>query len=170
MSKKNRPKSRKNNIYPLPKRTVLYSHKKDLKPVPEVGKRYHCFDDGKITLSRHFIIKVDEVLGYMQFRKKYPKLFEMYVENVKRCYWLYSTHSDKFAITHEGENGEPGAYVRTKQGGWFGAGNWWNSALLDVDSTTWDNMIANARDWFGCSEEEIQRLIEENSLNQEEKG
>ena len=164
MSKKNSQKYRKKNIYPLPKRTVLYSHKKDLKPVPEAGKRYHCFDDGKITFSRHFIIKVDEVLGHMQFRKKYPKLFEMYMENVKMCYWLYSTHSDKFVIAHEGENGEPGVYVRTKQGDWFGAGSWWNSALLDIDSTIWDNMIANAKDW-GYSKEETQRLVEENSLN-----
>lgn len=166
MSKKNSkgifPRQRK-NMYPLPDRTVLYSHKKHLEPVPEIGKRYHCFDDGNIRFSRHFIIKVDEVLGFIQFRKKYPELFERYTEEVKRCYWLYSTHSDKFVITYGGENGELGVYVRTKQGGWFGAGNWCNSATLDVTGEFWDNLIADIDD-YDYTEEEKKKLIEENTI------
>jgi hypothetical protein len=116
----------------------LYSHKKHIQPVPEVGKKYHCFDDGKITFSRHFIIQVDEVLGHQQFKKKYPEEFQRYRQAVKNCYWLYSTHSDKFIITYKGENDELGVYVRTKQGGWFGIGDYWNSARLDVTGTLWD--------------------------------
>lgn len=166
MSKKNSrgyfPRQRK-NMYPLPDRTVLYIRKKHYEPVPEVGKRYHCFDDGKVRFSRHFIIKVDEVLGFIQFRKKYPKLFEQYTEAVKQCYWLYSTHSDKFIITHKGENDELGVYVRTKQGGWFGAGNWWNSATLDVTGELWDNLIADI-DNYDYTDEEKKRLIEENTI------
>ena len=83
MSKKNTFKGKFHNNYPLPTRTVLYSHRKHIKPVPEVGKRYHCFDDGKVRFSRHFIITVDEVLGHQQFKKKYPKEFEKYREAVK---------------------------------------------------------------------------------------
>ena len=150
-------------MYPLPKRTVLYSHKKHMKPIPEVGHKYHCFDDGKIRFSRHFIIQVDEVLGFMAFRKKYPKLFEQYVESTKRSYWLYSTHSDKFVITHKGENNELGVYVRTKQGGWFGAGVWWNSATLDVTGELWDDLIADI-DNYDYTEEEKKQLIEENTI------
>ena len=166
MSKKNSrgyfPRQRK-NMYPLPNRTVLYIRKKHFKPVPEVGKRYHCFDDGKIRFSRHFIIQVDEVLGFIQFRKKYPKLFEQYTEAVKQSYWLYSTHSDKFVITHKGENDELGVYVRTKQGGWFGAGNWWNSATLDVTGELWDNLIADI-DNYDYTDEEKKKLIKENTI------
>ena len=166
MSKKNSkgyfPCQRK-NMYPLPDRTVLYSRKKHLKPVPEVGKRYHCFDDGKIKFSRHFIIKVDEVLGFIQFKKKYPALFKQYIEEAKRCYWLYSTHSDKFVITYRGDNDELGVYVRTKQGGWFGAGNWWNSATLDVTGELWDDLIADI-DNYDYTEEEKKKFIEENTL------
>ena len=74
MSKKNQKhKVKPDNGYPLPQRTVLYSHKKHMQPVPEVGKRYHCFDDGKITFSRHYIIKVTEVLNHNAFKKKYPE-------------------------------------------------------------------------------------------------
>ena len=164
MSIKNSAKKQIKRKYLLPMRTVLYSRKKRIKPIPEVGKRYHCFDDGKITFSRHFIIQVDEVLGHMQFKKKYPKLFKDYRKAVKSHYWLYSTHSDKFVITHQGEDNELGVYVRTKQGGWFGIGDFWNSAALDATSEFWDNLVANI-DNFDYSEEEKKQLIEENTLS-----
>ena len=164
MSKKNSFKEKRNNHpYPLPERTVLYSRKKHLKPIPEVRKKYHCFDDGKITFSRHFIIQVDEILGHQAFKRKYPKEFEKYREAVKGHYWLYSTHSDKFIITHKGENGELGVYVRTKQGGWFGIGEWFNSATLDVTGKLWDNLVEGI-DLYDYTEEEKERLISENTI------
>ena len=149
--------------YPLPQRTVLYSHKKHMKPIPEVGKKYHCFDDGKITFSRHFIIQVDEVLGHQEFKRKYKELFDKYREAVKNNYWIYSTHSDKFIITHKGENDELGVYVRTKQGGWFGIGNWWNSAVLDATGELWDGLV-NRIDSFDYTEEEKEQLIKEGTI------
>lgn len=163
MSKKNKIKERKPTIYPLPKRTVLYSNKKNLQPVPEVGKTYHCFDDGKITFSRHFTIQVDEVLGYIQFKKKYPQEFRKYRDAVKERYWLLSTHSDKFIITSHGENNELGVYVRTKRGGWFGIGYYWNSAALDVTGKYWDPLVANI-DKFDYTDEEKKKLIEEGNI------
>jgi len=164
MSKKNtKTTRRKSNIYPLTDRVVVYSRKKKLKPIPEVGKKYHCFDDGKITFSRHFIVQVDEVLGHMQFKKKYPELFKCYRKCIKQSYWLYSTHSDKFIIVYNGENNELGAYVRTKQGGWFGIGTWWNSATLDVTRELWDDLVAHIDD-FEYTEEEKKQLIEENTI------
>ena len=149
--------------YPLPQRTVLYSHKKHIEPIPEVGKKYHCFDDGKIRFSRHFIIQVDEVLGHQQFKKKYPNEFKAYREVVKESYWLYSTHSDKFIVTHKGENDELGVYVRTKQGGWFGIGNLWNSASLDVSGVLWGGLVDRIDD-FDYTEEEKKQLIKENTI------
>lgn len=156
-------KKNKKNKYPLKDRTVLYNRKKHMQSVPEIGKRYHCFDDGKITFSRHFIIQIDEVLGYMQFRKKYPDYFKKYVEAARGHYWLYSTHSDKFVITHKGENDELGVYVRTKQGGWFGIGDWFNSAKLDVTGNIWDGLVERIDD-FDYSEEEKRQIIEENKI------
>ena len=151
------------HIYPLPQRAVLYSHKKHIKPIPEIGKKYHCFDDGKITFSRHFIIEVNEVLGHQQFKQKYPNEFMAYREAVKGHYWLYSTHSDKFIVTHKGENDELGVYVRTKQGGWFGIGEYWNSAILDVIGELWDGLV-NRIDDFNYTEEEKEQLIKEGTI------
>ena len=161
--KNNRRKLRKANGYPLPERTVLFSRKKNMQPVPEVGKKYHCFVDGKITFSRHFIIKVDEVLGSMAFKKKYPEYFEQYRKAVKREYWLYSTHSDKFIIAHSGGNSKPEVYVRTKQGGWFGIGYYLNTAELDVTGKFWEYLVANI-DNFNYSQEEKEKLIKENTI------
>lgn len=149
--------------YPLPDRTVLYSRKKHMQPVPEVGNRYHCFDDGKIRYSRHFIIKVDEVLDYMAFRKKYPEQFRHYCEVAKEHYWLYSRRTDKFVVTYSGENGESGVYVRTKQGGWFGIGEWWNSAVLDVTGELWNYVISTIDEW-DYTDEEKQRILQENNI------
>lgn len=166
MSKKNiLYKSKKKNMYPLPtRRTVLYSRKKDIQPIPEVGKRYHCFDDGKVRFSRHFIIRVDEVLNHMEFREKYPEQFQHYMEQLKYSDWLFSRRSDKFIITYKGENDELGVYVRTKEGGWFGIGSWMNSALLDVAGENWQWLLDNI-DHFDYSKEEIDELINKNTIH-----
>ena len=156
-------KHNKTNGYPKPTRIVLYSHKKHLMPIPQVGKKYHCFDDGKITFSRHFIIQVDEILGHQEFKRKYPQLFQIYREAVKSSYWLYSTHSDKFIITHKGENNELGAYTRTKQGDWFGIGEYWNSATLDVTGNLWNQLITDINN-FNYTQEEKEKIISENTI------
>ena len=135
-----------------------------MKPIPEVGKKYHCFDDGKITFSRHFIIEVNEVLGHQQFKKRYSEQFKLYREAVKRCYWLYSTHSDKFVITYKGEDNGLGVYTRTKQGGWFGIGDFWDSATLDVTGEIWDDLVKDIDD-FDYSQEEKEKLIKESIIN-----
>ena len=151
------------NQYPLPERTVLYSHRKHIEPIPEVGKRYHCFDDGKVTPSRHFIVEVTEVLGHQQFKKKYPEEFKQYREAVKDCYWLYSTHSDKFIIVEHGEENERGVYVRTKQGEWFGIGNIFNAGRIDVTGRLWNKLLENF-DLFDYTDEEKERIIKEGSI------
>lgn len=164
MRKKSYKKHNKPNGYPLPEKernvVVMYDRKKFVKPIPEVGKKYHCYDDGKITFSRHFIIEVNEVLGHQAFKKKYPEKFQEYRERVKDCYWLYSTHSDKFIITKEGENNELGVYVRTKDGGWFGVGDYFNCALLDVTGEISRNLLQNI-DNFEFDEGEKERMVKE---------
>ena len=143
MSKKNRKYSaKKNNGYPLPKKEraveVLYSRKKHMQPVPEVGRQYHCFDDGKITMSRHYTVDVREILGQMQFRKKYPELFNVWLDESKNTYWLFARTTDKFIVTvpNEDRNGDymTEVFVRTKRGGWFSfTGNSLYCGRLDID-------------------------------------
>lgn len=152
----------KKNIYPLPTRTVLYSHKKNMKSIPIIGKKYHCFDDGKISLSRHYIVEVSEILGHMAFKKKYPELFQTYLDASKNCYWLYSRSTDYFVICEHGENDEIAVFVRTKQGGWFSIGDWFNSGELDIDGSLWNSLVERVYE-FDYSEEK-RKIIEENTI------
>lgn len=156
-------KKKRHTEYNVDRHVVFLMPKYRPKPIPEVGKCYHCFDDGKITFSRHFIIKVDEVLDFMQFKKKYPEMVAQYIQETKSCYWLYARRTDKFVITFKGENNELGVYVRMKDGGWFGIGSWWNSAELDVTGKLWESLVQNINH-FDYTEEEKKQLIEENTI------
>ena len=60
--------------------------------------------------------------------------------------------SEEMDRTTKGENDELGVYVRTKQGGWFGIGDWWNSAALDVTGKLWEYLVANIEN-FDYTEE-----------------
>lgn len=162
-----KPKNKKPNGYPLPQRTVLYSRKKTLRPIPEIGKKYHCFDDGKITFSRHYIIEVIEVLGQMTFKRKYPKLFKVWIDESKYCYWLYSRSTDKFVVAKDiTESASPiQVFVRTKQGGWFSISESpLYCGILDITGDLWNNLVKNIDD-FSYTEEEKERLIRDNAID-----
>ena len=161
-------KGLKQNGYPLPQRAVLYSRKKHLKPIPEVGKRYHCFDDGKVTFSRHYIVEVKEVLGQMAFKKRYPEMFQTYLEEAKNAYWLFSRSSDKFIICHAEEDRQKGfeleVAVRTKQGGWFTfSKSSLYCGLFDVTGRLWDDLVSSI-DKFNYNEEEKAQILKEGTI------
>ena len=112
-----------------------------------------------------YIVEVKEVLGQMQFKKKYPEQFKQWLEVSKSHYWLYSRSSDKFIIANcnESEEHPLGIFVRTKQGGWFGIGDFWDSAALDVTGILWEGLISRINE-FIFTPEEKQKIIENNEL------
>lgn len=44
------------------------SHNKQ--PLPEIGKEYHIFDDGKIRESRHYMCKIIEIIPFKDCKDK----------------------------------------------------------------------------------------------------
>ena len=44
--------------------TIINTRPYNLQPVPEVGKEYHIFDDGKLNINRHYTAKVLEVIPF----------------------------------------------------------------------------------------------------------
>ena len=162
MSNKNRFRKRK-ELYPVIERTVIYDRKRREQPVPEVGKKYHCFDDGKIRFSSHYIVEISEILGYCAFRKKYPELFKNYTSLVKRCYWLYAKSTDFFVVCEHGEDNEMEVFVRTKDGGWFSIGGFMNSGELDVTGNLWKDLVEHIDD-FDYTPEEKKRIIKEGTI------
>ena len=159
-------KRNKPNGYPLPDRTVIYSRKKHMMPIPEEGKMYHCFDDGKISFSRHYIVSVYEVLEQMAFKKRYSNDFKQWLKETKRCYWLYARSTDKFVVIKDSNavDHPSQVFVRTKQGGWFSfSRNYFLSGRLDITGKLWDYLVAHIDD-YDYSDEEKKTIIEEGTI------
>ena len=114
--------------------TLLNPKEYKEQPVPEVGKEYHTFDDGKIKPSRHGIVRVTKVIPFAEFTQE--GIMEEWRQEVMDCYWLYATETDYFVEARyddEPEDEEPSYFVRTTDGGWFSLG--WFGARLDIDGS-----------------------------------
>ena len=98
--------------------------------IPIVNKIYNCFDDGKINPSRLYTVKIKEIIPASDIDQETKDIWT-YVKNT--CHWLYAESTDYFIKYEDGECGEDGIFVRTKDGGWFGIGDYYNSGRLDVD-------------------------------------
>ena len=100
--------------------------------LPEIGKTYNCFDDGKIRESRMYQVTINEIVP---FEKADNELLELWKE-VLPSYWLFEKTDYFIKFTSNEFKDEPnGVFARTKDGGWFGLGNYWNSGRLDVDGS-----------------------------------
>ncbi|MCK9429210.1 MAG: hypothetical protein M0R17_04340 [Candidatus Omnitrophica bacterium] len=104
---------------------------KKLKQIPEIGKTYNCFDDGKITHSRLYTVDVTDVIP---FDKIDEETLNEWRKEVKECDWLYAKKTDYFIKTDNGEDGDA-VFVRTLDGGWFSIGTFMNSGRLDIDGS-----------------------------------
>ena len=109
-------------------------------PVPEVGKEYHIFDDGKIRPTRHSVTKVAEAIPFEEFKDE--EILEAWHEEVEDCYWLFAPETD-YVIRTTFEDDEDSYFVRTVDGGWFSLG--WFGARLDIDGSLYNKMI----EWYG---------------------
>ena len=123
--------------------TIINTTPYKLQPVPEVGKEYHIFDDGKVSMGRHYIAEILEVIP---FGEASTDLKYAWAEQVKDCYWLYSELCDYFVKAKSDFDSEPLYFVRTTDGGWFSLDypNVWMSARLDIDGSLYKQMI----EWY----------------------
>lgn len=104
--------------------------------IPKINKTYNCFDDGKIYEGRLYTVDVKEVIPFNDIDEQTLKEWNFVV---KQSYWLFSTETDYFVKTENGEDGNA-TFVRTIDGGWFSIGNFFNSGRLDVDGSLSKNM------------------------------
>ena len=114
--------------------TVINTTPYNRQPVPEVGKEYHAFDDGKIKPSRHSIVRITEIVPFTAVNNKV--FLEEWQQEVEDCYWLYAKETDYF-VKAEWDD-ETSYFVRTKDGGWFSLG--WFGARLDIDGSLYEKM------------------------------
>ena len=113
---------------------------KILSPLPEIGKTYNCFDDGKISESRRYEV---EILDIVPFDKVDIRTKREWQRKVKNCFWLFEPITDYFifADSYESDGDFDDdtpticAFARTKTGDWYSIGDWMDSGLLDVDGS-----------------------------------
>ena len=120
--------------------TVINTTPYKEQPVPEVGKEYYIFDDGKIKPSRLGITTVLEVIPFQECKDS--ELLEVWQNEVEECYWLYAPETDYFIMAESVGDPEPSYFVRTEDGGWFSLG--WFGARLDIDGS----LYAKMREWY----------------------
>jgi len=109
--------------------------KKKQNNVPEVGKTYNCFDDGKISYSRLYTVDVVAVTPFDECSQSDK---DEWKEKSSECNWLYSQNTDFLVFTENGEDGDA-IFARTVDGGWFSIGWFMNSGRLDINGelTKW---------------------------------
>ena len=119
--------------------TIINNTQYKEQPVPEVGKEYHAFDDGKIRPNRHETAKIIEVMPFIECEDN--ELISHWTEEITDCYWLYAQETDYFVKAVMDFSEKPQYFVRTKDGGWFSLG--WLGSRLDVDGSLYQQMIDN---------------------------
>lgn len=109
--------------------------------IPEVGKEYHIFDDGKVRPSRHFIAKILEVIPFEDCKDE--DLITAWKANVESYYWLFVPETDYFVKAESDFDEDYLYFVRTKDGGWFSMDitSWWQGARLDTDGSLYKTMV-----------------------------
>ena len=132
------------------------------KPIPEVNKEYHFFDDGKISNSRHYVCKIVKIIPFSEAKNVIAKnvptwdfenncnifedktLLECFNENVKQCHWLYSPVTDVIVEASCPEYDENNLFfIRTLNGGWFSMDiqSSWQGGRLDIDGHLYEQLM-----------------------------
>ena len=120
-----------------------------LSRVPNCGERFHFFDDGKTSPSRHFIVEIDRVISWDQVHSE--DLLKEIITEQKDCNWLYAPVTD-YVIHGQllGTGIEPLWFIRTNEGGWFSIGFW--AGELDIDGSKFKEVIDDQFKYFKDSE------------------
>lgn len=86
-------------------------------PLPEIGKTYYAYDDGKVRPSREYQVTIDRLVENIE---ELPDgIYEAWSEEANECYWLFNEESDYIVIAHvENEVQEECYFVRTWGGHW----------------------------------------------------
>ena len=114
-------------------------------PLPELGKRYHFFEDGKSGPSRHYIIEITEIIPFEEMID--GELLDTYDAEVKECDFLYASETDYFVYGRKVlsdntlDTEDEFIFIRTNYGGWFSFGHWFEDGQLDIDNSKYNEIV-----------------------------
>lgn len=105
--------------------------------IPEVGKTYAFFDDGKTELSRRYKATVTGIIPFHLVKEKFPDLYYKWKNEIVDADFLYAKKTDYFVECSipKYESDDFVYFVRDISSGWFSIDfpHSWMSGLLDVD-------------------------------------
>lgn len=157
-----------------------------MKPIPEIGKFYHFWDDGKSSPGRHYICKVERIITPDEAKKidvnvpdwdfdnnkevdNIISLYDHWRNEVKNCDWLFAEDTDYFVELSCPEYDEYNLWaVRTKLGGWFSMDvqSSWQGGRLDIDGSIYEYNTKNYKEYYECSDEKVlEAYTEANEIN-----
>ena len=114
-------------------------------PLPEIGKRYHFFEDGKSGPSRHYIVEVTNIVSFKTITD--VELLDAYKVEVEEGDFLYAPETDYFVygrkvlFNNTLDTEDEFIFIRTYYGGWFSFGRWFMDGQLDVDNSKYNEII-----------------------------
>lgn len=135
--------------------------KKNKQDLPKIGEYYHFFDDGKTSMSRHYICRIERIITPEESKNikvKVPRwnfktnqndfeeitLWDRYHEQIRGHDWLYLPITD-FLIeascpTYDKDNLW---FIRQKNHGWFSIDvqNGWQGGELDITGEIFENVV-----------------------------
>lgn len=135
--------------------------KKNKQDLPKIGEYYHFFDDGKTSMSRHYICRIERIITPEESKSikvKVPRwnfktnqndfeeitLWDRYHEQIRGHDWLYLPITD-FLIeascpTYDKDNLW---FIRQKNHGWFSIDvqNGWQGGELDITGEIFENVV-----------------------------
>ena len=135
-----------------------------MKNIPEVGKLYHFFDDGKTSPSRHYICRCERIITPEEAKHVIVQVPNEYVDDVMddislydhwhnnevpNTYWLFSDKTDYFVECSCPNYDDNNLwFVRTYDGRWFSMDiqSSWQGGLLDVDGCVFNDTIQYVRE------------------------
>lgn len=119
-----------------------------MKPIPEIGKVYKFYDDGKARISRQYDALVLDVITKEEAKAKLIKCFdpELCVTSVRELYdvwkdtaiytyWLFAKDTDRLIECDiPSYDANHIWFARTINGSWFSMNiqSFWQSGVLDV--------------------------------------
>lgn len=104
--------------------------------IPEIGKTYAFFDDGKTGLYRRYKATVTGIIPFHLIKTRYPELYRRWKNEIVGTSDLYAKSTDYFVECSIPKYDDEFVYfVRDTKGGWFSIDYpyGWMSGLLDVD-------------------------------------
>lgn len=100
--------------------------------IPEKGKTYYYFDDGKVTISRRDEVIITDVIPFNDIDEE--TLFE-WREQIYESNHLFAKETDFFVKGTLKDVKEDLIFVRTLNNGWFSFNNYMWDGRLDIDGS-----------------------------------